>query len=164
VVMLSMKQMSGAYRPPASIGTQMTETLNHFSSMDEVVSPVPPSGREQGHHALGTELCPSGRRPGSLDDPTEQAYLLRERMTLLQSRVELARAQLSTMRSGKASKDLYARVFVPLMHEFEETSRRYEAVTANDPRRRRNERPAASGRRHRRPTWPPLHRFLNVSR
>jgi hypothetical protein len=146
-----------------SIGTQMTELLNHSSRVNEVVGPVPPSSREQGHD-LEPALCRSDRRPCSLDDPTEQAHVLRERMTLLQSQVELARAQLSTMRSGKASKDLYARVFVPLMHEFEEISRRYEAVTANDPRRRQKEQPAASARRHRRSTWPQLHRFLNVSR
>jgi hypothetical protein len=140
----------------------MTEILNHFSRVEQVVGPEPPSSREHGRD-LEPELCPSDQRPGSLDEPTEQQYLLRERMTLLQSQVELARAQLSTMRSGKASKDLYARVFVPLLHEFEETSRRYAVVTANDAGTRQKERPAASARRHRRSTWPQLHRFLNLS-
>lgn len=140
----------------------MTEILNHFSRVDELIGPLPRSCREQGHDRR-PELCPSDRRPDSLDEPTEQVYLLRERMTLLQSQVELARAQLSTMRSGKASKDLYARVFVPLMHEFEETSRRHEAVAANDAQRRPKVQPAASARRHRRSTWPQLHRFMNLS-
>jgi hypothetical protein len=140
----------------------MTEILNHFSRVSEVVGPVLPSTQEQGQ-GLEPELCPSDRRPGSLDEPTEQAYLLRERMTVLQSQVEIARAQLSTMRSGKASKDLYARVFVPLMDELEETSRGYEAVMANDARRRQKEQPAASARHHRRSTWPGLHRFMNLS-
>jgi hypothetical protein len=144
------------------MGTQMTQILNHFSRVDELVGPLPPSCREQSHDRR-PELCPSDRRPDSLDEPTEQAYLLRERMTLLQSQLELARAQLSTMRSGKASKDLYARVFVPLMHEFEETSRQYEAVAADDAQRRPKVRPAPSARRHRRSTWPQLHRFMNVS-
>jgi hypothetical protein len=49
------------------------------------------------------------------------------------------------MRSGRASKDLYVRVFLPLMRELEETSRRYEAVTSNNTEWRQNKRPAGSG-------------------
>jgi hypothetical protein len=162
VVLLSMKEMFGHNDQRISIGTQMTEILNHFSRVDELAGPLLPSCRERGHDRR-PELSPSDRRPDSLEDPMEQAYLLRERMTLLQSQLELARAQLSTMRSGKASKDLYARVFVPLMHEFEETSRQYQAVAANEGRRRPKVWPAASARRHRRSSWRQLQRFMNLS-
>src|ERR1700736_6385614 len=70
----------------------------------------------------------SDLRLDSQDKQTELMYLLRERMTLLQSQIELAQAQLSSMHSGKASRDLYSRVFLPLQDELEGTTRQYEAV------------------------------------
>ncbi len=70
----------------------------------------------------------SDLRLDSHDKQIELMYLLRERMTLLQSHIELAQTQLSSMRSGKASRDLYSRVFLPLRDELEGTTRQYEAV------------------------------------
>ena len=140
----------------------MTEVLNHFSRVGEVVGLVPLSDgdlRPDPEPGSG----PWDGRPGSADGPTEQVFLLRERMTLLRSQVELAQSQLSTMRSGRASRDLYVRVFLPLMHELEETSKRYEAVAGTNARRRQRERPASAVRPHRRSIRPPLHRFMNLS-
>ena len=155
------RDIGGARTDPLEhVGHTMTETQNHIP--EEIDSLGQPSARKQGQDLAERYL--SDRGANSLDKDTEQAYAFRQRMTLLQSRVELVQAQLSAMRSGRASKDLYARVFVPLMHEFEETSLQYHAVIAKDSQPRQNElRPAAPTRRHRRSTWLQLHRSVNLS-
>ncbi|MBV8462709.1 MAG: hypothetical protein JO368_05405 [Acidimicrobiales bacterium] len=93
------------------------------------------------------------------DDPaTARSYALREQLTRLQSQLELVQSQLSSMRIGRASKDLYARVFVPLQHDVEDTSRRYQAALAAETQRPQTERQSAKEvRRHRRSIWPQLH-------
>jgi len=156
------RDIGGARTDPLEhVGYTMTETQNHIL-IEEIDSFGQPCAPEQGRDLAERYL--SDRGANSLDEDTEQAYALRERMTLLQSQVELVQAQLSSMRSGRASKDLYARVFVPLMHEFEEASLQYQAVMAKDSQRQQKERrPAAPTRRHRRSTWPQLHRSVNLS-
>ena len=104
------------------------------------------SGRELPRRGRRTGVCAQGADDGVAESSGVRA------------------AQLSSMHSGRASKDLYARVFVPLMHEFEEASLQYRAVMAKDSQRRQEERrPAAPTRRHRRSTWPQLHRSVNLS-
>ena len=142
----------------------MTEARSHILLEEEIDSPGQPRAPEHGRDLAERYLPHRGANP--LDEHAEQVYALRERMTLLQSRVELVHAQLSSMRTGRASKDLYVRVFVPLTHELEETSLQYQALTAEDTRRRQRERPpAAAPRRHRRSTWLQLHlhRSVNLS-
>jgi hypothetical protein len=158
-VVVDEKDVWGApTNPPQQVGNTMTELRDHVSRGEEITRPVQTSAREQGRDLA--ERYQSAQPADSLDEPTEHAYLLRERMTRLQSQMELAQAQLSSMRSGKASKDLYARVFVPLMDELEEASRQYAAVMAMEAQGRR---PAASTRRHRRSLWLQLHRSMNLS-
>jgi len=156
------RDIGGARTDPLEhVGHTMTKTQNHIPT-EEIDSLGHPSAPEQGRDLAERYL--SDRGANSLDEDTELAYALRERMTVLQSQVELVQAQLSSMRSGRASKDLYARVFVPLMHEFQEASLQYQAVMAKDSQRRQEERrPAAPTRRHRRSTWPQLHRSVNLS-
>jgi len=158
------RDIGGARTDPLEhVGHTMTETQNHIA-IEEIDSFGQPSAPEQCRDLAERYL--SDRGANSLDEDTEHAYALRERMTLLQSQVEFVQAQLSSMRSGRASKDLYARVFVPLMHEFQEASLQYQAVMAKDSQRRQEERrPAAPTRRHRhrRSTWPQLHRSVNLS-
>ena len=152
----------GRTDPLQDVGNTMTETRNDIAREEEMDSLWQPTAPEQGRD-LAERYLPD-RGASSLDEDTDQAYALRERMTLLQSEVELVHAQLSQMRSGRASKDVYARVFVPLMREFEETSRQYRAITAKDTQRRQEERqPAAPTRRHRRSTSLQLHRSVNLS-
>jgi len=156
------RDIGGARTDPLEhVGYTMTETQNHIL-IEEIDSFGQPSAPEQGRDLAERYL--SDRGANSLDEDTELAYALRERMTVLQSQVELVQAQLSSMRSGRASKDLYARVFVPLMHEFQEASMQYQPIMAKDSQRRQEERrPAAPTRRHRRSTWPQLHRSVNLS-
>jgi len=156
------RDIGGARTDPLEhVGYTMTETQNHIL-IEEIDSFGQPSAPEQGRDLAERYL--SDRGANSLDEATELAYDLRERMTVLQSQVELVQAQLSSMRSGRASKDLYARVFVPLMHEFQEASMQYQPIMAKDSQRRQEERrPAAPTRRHRRSTWPQLHRSVNLS-
>ena len=160
---MSMRGIGGARTDSLQhVGHTMTETRNNIDREGEIDSLGQPPAPEQGRDLAERYL--SDRGANSLDEGAEQAYALRERMTLLQSRVELVQAQLSQMRSGTASKDLYSRVLVPLMREFEETSLQYRAVMATDARRRQGERqPAAPTRRHRRSPWLQLHRSVNLS-
>ncbi len=156
------RDIGGARTDPLEhVGYTMTETQNHIA-IEVIDSFGQPSAPEQGRDLAERYL--SDRGANSLDEDTELAYALRERMTVLQSQVELVQAQLSSMRSGRASKGLYARVFVPLMHEFQEASMQYQPIMAKDSQRRQEERrPAAPTRRHRRSTWPQLHRSVNLS-
>ena len=143
-------------------GHTVTEDRSHILLEEEIDSSGRPCAPEHGRD-LAERYLPHPAA-NSLDERAEQVYALRERMTLLQSRVELVHAELSSMRSGRASKDLYVRVFVPLTHELEETSLRYQALIAEDTRRRQRERPpAVAPRRHRRSTWLQLHRSVNLS-
>lgn len=60
-------------------------------------------------------------------------YLLRERITILQSQLDLTRELFLAMPRGKASREFYLREFVPLQDELGATIRAYDALVSAGP-------------------------------